>query len=100
MRCFGRRHRSPFRGTQCCMRVVVCVGAATVCEPRPFLDSERSKQLLKTAVLAAVTPALAIGHALRKIQCFLVGDDYGRSQTFPGRWRFAKACRNLGSLQV
>src|SRR4029450_894246 len=28
--------------------------------------------------LAAATPALAIGHAIGRIGCFLVGDDYGR----------------------
>jgi phosphatidylglycerol:prolipoprotein diacylglycerol transferase len=30
------------------------------------------------AALAAATPALAIGHAIGRIGCFLVGDDYGR----------------------
>ena len=29
------------------------------------------------ATLAAATPALAIGHAIGRIGCFLVGDDYG-----------------------
>jgi phosphatidylglycerol:prolipoprotein diacylglycerol transferase len=29
-------------------------------------------------VLAAATPALAVGHLLGRVGCFLVGDDYGR----------------------
>ena len=37
----------------------------------------------KTAVLAAATPALAIGHAIGRIGCFLVGDDYGTPTTRP-----------------
>jgi phosphatidylglycerol---prolipoprotein diacylglyceryl transferase len=36
------------------------------------------KRLPKIAVLAAATPALAVGHAIGRIGCFLVGDDYGR----------------------
>src|SRR5574338_1554509 len=35
------------------------------------------------AVLAAATPALAIGHAIGRIGCFLVGDDYGRPSHLP-----------------
>ena len=35
------------------------------------------------AVLAAATPALAIGHAIGRIGCFLVGDDYGRPSDLP-----------------
>jgi phosphatidylglycerol:prolipoprotein diacylglycerol transferase len=34
-------------------------------------------------ILAAATPALAIGHLLGRIGCFLVGDDYGRPTTLP-----------------
>ena len=34
-------------------------------------------------VLAAATPALAIGHLLGRIGCFLVGDDYGRPTDLP-----------------
>ncbi len=34
-------------------------------------------------VLSAATPALAIGHLLGRIGCFLVGDDYGRPTTLP-----------------
>jgi phosphatidylglycerol:prolipoprotein diacylglycerol transferase len=33
--------------------------------------------------LAAATPALAVGHALGRIGCFLVGDDYGRPSDLP-----------------
>jgi phosphatidylglycerol---prolipoprotein diacylglyceryl transferase len=33
--------------------------------------------------LAASTPALAIGHAIGRIGCFLVGDDYGRPSDLP-----------------
>jgi len=35
------------------------------------------------ATLAAATPALAIGHAIGRIGCFLVGDDYGRPSNLP-----------------
>jgi len=41
------------------------------------------KRLPVTAVLAAATPALAIGHAIGRIGCFLVGDDYGRPTDLP-----------------
>ena len=41
------------------------------------------QRLPKLAVLAAATPALAIGHALGRIGCFLVGDDYGRPTDLP-----------------
>src|ERR1043165_5853500 len=44
--------------------------------------------------VAASTPALAIGHAIGRIGCFLVGDDYGRPTNLPWgvaflgvRWR-------------
>jgi phosphatidylglycerol:prolipoprotein diacylglycerol transferase len=33
--------------------------------------------------LAAATPALAFGHAIGRIGCFLVGDDYGRPTDLP-----------------
>src|SRR4029453_3250219 len=32
---------------------------------------------------AAATPALAIGHAIGRVGCFLVGDDYGRPSDLP-----------------
>ena len=41
------------------------------------------RRLPKIAVLAAATPALAIGHAIGRIGCFLVGDDYGRPTDLP-----------------
>lgn len=41
------------------------------------------KRLPKLAVLAAATPALAIGHAIGRIGCFLVGDDYGLPTDLP-----------------
>lgn len=33
--------------------------------------------------LAAAAPALAIGHAIGRIGCFMVGDDYGRPSDLP-----------------
>lgn len=33
--------------------------------------------------LAAATPALAIGHAIGRVGCFFVGDDYGRASDLP-----------------
>ena len=33
--------------------------------------------------LAAATPALAFGHAIGRVGCFLVGDDYGEPTTLP-----------------
>lgn len=41
------------------------------------------KHLPRLAVLAAATPGLALGHAIGRIGCFLVGDDYGRPTTLP-----------------
>src|SRR4029453_7156392 len=35
------------------------------------------------AALAAASPALAVGHAIGRIGCFLVGDDYGRPSNLP-----------------
>jgi phosphatidylglycerol:prolipoprotein diacylglycerol transferase len=35
------------------------------------------------ATLAAATPALAFGHLIGRIGCFLVGDDYGRPTDLP-----------------
>src|SRR4030095_4688814 len=42
------------------------------------------------ATLAAATPALAIGHAIGRIGCFLVGDDYGRPSDLPWAVAFPK----------
>lgn len=35
------------------------------------------------ATVTAATPALAIGHAIGRIGCFMVGDDYGRPTSLP-----------------
>lgn len=35
------------------------------------------------AVVSAATPALAVGHAIGRVGCFLVGDDYGRPANLP-----------------
>ena len=43
----------------------------------------RRRRLPKLQVLAAATPALAVGHAIGRIGCFLVGDDYGRPTSLP-----------------
>jgi phosphatidylglycerol:prolipoprotein diacylglycerol transferase len=41
------------------------------------------KHLPLVPVLAAATPALALGHAIGRIGCLLVGDDYGRPTDLP-----------------
>ena len=41
------------------------------------------RRLPMMAVLAAAAPALAVGHAIGRVGCFLVGDDYGRPSTVP-----------------
>ncbi len=43
----------------------------------------RRQRLPVVRTLAAATPALAIGHAIGRIGCFLVGDDYGRPSDLP-----------------
>jgi phosphatidylglycerol:prolipoprotein diacylglycerol transferase len=43
----------------------------------------RRKGLPVLGVLAAATPALAVGHAVGRIGCFLVGDDYGQPTNLP-----------------
>ncbi len=43
----------------------------------------RMKRLPLLATLAAASPALAIGHAIGRIGCFLVGDDYGKVTGLP-----------------
>lgn len=50
----------------------------------------RWKRLPIVAVLAAATPALAIGHAIGRVGCFLVGDDYGRPTQLPWAVAFPK----------
>jgi phosphatidylglycerol:prolipoprotein diacylglycerol transferase len=42
-----------------------------------------AKRVSIVRVLAAATPALAFGHLLGRIGCFLVGDDYGRPTDLP-----------------
>lgn len=43
----------------------------------------RVRQWPVLPILAAATPALALGHAIGRVGCFLVGDDYGRVTTLP-----------------
>ena len=50
----------------------------------------RAKRWPLVAVLAAATPALAIGQAIGRIGCFLVGDDYGRPTSLPWGVAFPK----------
>jgi len=48
------------------------------------------KGLNRVAVLAAAAPALAIGQAIGRIGCFMVGDDYGRPTQLPWGVAFPK----------
>ena len=43
----------------------------------------RLKRLPLLPILAAAAPSLAIGHAIGRIGCFLVGDDYGKVSDLP-----------------
>lgn len=43
----------------------------------------RRRRVPIVRALAAATPALAVGHAIGRIGCFLVGDDYGRPSDLP-----------------
>lgn len=47
----------------------------------------RSRRLPAWPLLDAATPALAMGYAVGRIGCFLVGDDYGRPTDLP--WAIA-----------
>lgn len=47
----------------------------------------RRKGWSALSILAAATPALTVGHAIGRIGCFLVGDDYGRPSNLP--WAIA-----------
>ena len=47
------------------------------------LWSLHKRRILLLPALAAAAPALAIGHAIGRIGCFLVGDDYGRPTDLP-----------------
>jgi len=40
--------------------------------------------------LAAASPGLALGHAIGRVGCFLVGDDYGSPSTLPWAVAFPK----------
>lgn len=42
-----------------------------------------AKRVPIVPALAAATPALAVGHAIGRIGCFLVGDDYGSPSDLP-----------------
>jgi phosphatidylglycerol:prolipoprotein diacylglycerol transferase len=50
----------------------------------------RARGLPFMATIAAATPALAVGHALGRVGCFLVGDDYGRPSSLPWAVAFPK----------
>lgn len=41
------------------------------------------RRLPLTAIMSAATPGLAVGHAIGRIGCFLVGDDYGGPSDLP-----------------
>lgn len=41
------------------------------------------RRLPLLGALSAATPGLAVGHAIGRLGCFLVGDDYGRPSTLP-----------------
>ena len=43
----------------------------------------RRRRVPLVRALAAATPALAIGHAIGRVGCFMVGDDYGRPSHLP-----------------
>lgn len=43
----------------------------------------RGRRVPILPVLAAATPALAVAHAIGRIGCFLVGDDYGTASSLP-----------------
>jgi phosphatidylglycerol:prolipoprotein diacylglycerol transferase len=47
------------------------------------LWSLKRRRIPIMAALAAASPALVIGHAIGRIGCFLVGDDYGRPTDLP-----------------
>lgn len=43
----------------------------------------RRRRVPIVGALAAATPALAVGHAIGRLGCFMVGDDYGRPSDVP-----------------
>ena len=50
----------------------------------------RRRGIPMMAGLAAASPGLALGHAIGRIGCFLVGDDYGRPTDLPWGVAFPK----------
>jgi phosphatidylglycerol:prolipoprotein diacylglycerol transferase len=50
----------------------------------------RRRNIPIVPALSAAAPALAIGHAIGRIGCFLVGDDYGRPTNLPWGVAFPK----------
>ena len=50
----------------------------------------RRRRMSIVPALSAAAPALAIGHAIGRIGCFLVGDDYGRPTDLPWGVAFPK----------
>ncbi len=50
----------------------------------------RRRRIPIVPALAAAAPALAIGHAIGRIGCFLVGDDYGRPTALPWGMAFPR----------
>jgi phosphatidylglycerol---prolipoprotein diacylglyceryl transferase len=48
----------------------------------------RRRRLAAWPTLDAATPALALGYAVGRLGCFLVGDDYGRPTTLPWGVKF------------
>ena len=47
------------------------------------LLAARRRRLPLVSLLAAAAPALAVGQAIGRVGCFLVGDDYGRPTSLP-----------------
>jgi len=54
------------------------------------LSTLRSYRVPLVRGLAAASPGLALGHAIGRVGCFLVGDDYGRPSTLPWAVAFPK----------
>jgi phosphatidylglycerol---prolipoprotein diacylglyceryl transferase len=50
----------------------------------------RHRRIPIVPALSAAAPALAIGHAIGRVGCFLVGDDYGRATDLPWAVAFPK----------
>lgn len=50
----------------------------------------RRAQLSPLKVLGVVSPSLALGYAIGRVGCFLVGDDYGKPSNLPWAMAFPK----------